>query len=211
MTQSLSRLIASLKTLPGIGEKSAQRIARYILSLSAEDASEISQAILDARDRTRTCLRCGNLTEGELCGICNDGSRVQTEICVVEEPFDIVVIERAGVYRGLYHVLGGVISPLEDVSPDQLHIAELVERVARESTEEVILATSATTEGEATAMYVAGQLSELDVKVSRIARGIPVGADLGLADEVTISKALQGRERMEQEPSDQTPLEQDGN
>ena len=194
---ALARLIQRLKELPGIGEKSAQRITRYILRIKREEAAELSEAILAARDKTRTCERCGNLTEDELCDICKDPSRVQTEICVVEEAFDIPVIERAGVYKGLYHVLGGVLSPMEDVSADELRIAELVERVKQKGTKEVILATSATTEGETTAFYVAEQLRGLGSKISRIARGIPVGADLGLADEVTISRALSGRKSMD--------------
>lgn len=194
---ALARLIQRLKELPGIGEKSAQRIARYILRIKHEDAAELSEAIIEAREKTRTCKRCGNLTEDELCEICSDASREQTEICVVEEAFDIKVIERARAYKGLYHVLGGVLSPIEDVSADQLRIAELVERVKREGTREVILATSATTEGETTALYVAEQLKGLGVHVSRIARGIPVGTDLGLADEVTISKAFSGRKSLD--------------
>lgn len=194
---ALTRLIQRLKELPGIGEKSAQRITRYILRIKREEAAELSEAILAARDKTRTCERCGNLTEDELCEICKDPSRVQTEICVVEEAFDIPLIERAGVYKGLYHVLGGVLSPMEDVSADELRIAELVGRVKQKGTKEVILATSATTEGEATAFYVAEQLRGLGSKISRIARGIPAGADLGLADEVTISRALSGRKSMD--------------
>jgi len=193
---ALARLIQRLKELPGIGEKSAQRITRYILRIKREEAAELSEAILAARDKTRTCKRCGNLTEDELCEICKDPSRVQTEICVVEEAFDIPLIERAGVYKGLYHVLGGVLSPMEDVSADELRIAELVERVKQKGTKEVILATSATTEGETTALYVAGQLKGMGIRVSRIARGIPAGTDLGLADEVTISRALSGRKSM---------------
>lgn len=197
MSSALRRLIEQLKSLPGIGEKSAQRIARHILRLTPQEALKLSEAITDAQEYTRACSRCGNLTEEELCQICSDQTRVQTEICVVEEAFDVPLIERADVYRGLYHVLGGVLSPLEDVSPAELRIAELLERVAKEGTEEVILATSATTEGETTAMYLAQRLKELGVSVSRIARGIPVGTDLGLADEVTISKAFRGRERLE--------------
>ncbi len=193
---ALARLIQRLKELPGIGEKSAQRITRYILRIKREEAAELSEAILAARDKTRTCERCGNLTEDELCDICKDPSRVQTEICVVEEAFDIPLIERAGVYKGLYHVLGGVLSPMEDVSADELRIAELVGRVKQKGTKEVILATSATTEGEATAIYIAGQLKGMGIRVSRIARGIPVGTDLGLADEITISRALSGRKSM---------------
>lgn len=194
---ALARLIQRLKELPGIGEKSAQRIARYILRIQDKDATGFSQAILEARSLTRNCKRCGNLTEDELCEICSDPSRVQTEICVVGEAFDIAVIERAGVYKGLYHVLGGVLSPIEDVSADELRIAELVGRVRQEGTKEVILATSATTEGETTAFYVAGQLKGMSIRVSRIARGIPAGTDLGLADEVTISKALSGRKSLD--------------
>ncbi len=194
MTPALKKLIAYLKGLPGIGEKSAQRIARHLLKIPHEEAANFSQAIIEAHIQIKTCVRCGNLTEDELCSICNNPSRIQKEICVVEDPFDISVIERAGIYKGLYHVLGGVISPLEDISADQLQIKELLDRVKRERTKEVILATSATTEGEATAIYIAQLLKETETKVSRIARGIPVGSDLGLADEVTIGKAFEGRE-----------------
>lgn len=197
MSKTLARLILQLKQLPGIGEKSAQRIARYLLTTSEAEASDLSSAILQAREKIKSCKRCGNFTEDEFCSVCSNHSRTQTEICVVEDPFDIALIERAGVYNGLYHILGGVLSPLEDVSAGQLRIPELLERVAREKTTEVIIATSATTEGEATALYLAQQLKELGVRVTRIARGIPVGSDLGLADEVTIGKAMRGREKLE--------------
>jgi recombination protein RecR len=194
---ALARLILNLKGLPGIGEKSAQRIARCILLLDSDDAFALTEAIVQARTLTRTCKRCGNLTEDEVCSICTDSARTQNEICVVQEAFDIAVIERAGVYEGLYHVLGGALSPLEDISADELNIAGLLERVRAANIKEVILATSATTEGETTALYVAAQLKGSGVCVSRIARGIPVGADLGLTDEVTISKAIRGREILE--------------
>lgn len=194
---ALARLILNLKGLPGIGEKSAQRIARCILRLDSDDAFGLTEAIVQARTLTRTCKRCGNLTEDEVCSICADSARMQNEICVVQEAFDIAVIERAGVYEGLYHVLGGALSPLEDISADELNIAGLLERVRAANIKEVILATSATTEGETTALYVAAQLKGSGVRVSRIARGIPVGADLGLTDEVTIGKAIRGREILE--------------
>ncbi len=197
MNTALARLIEELKKLPGVGEKSAQRIARHILKLSTQEAHKLSQAITRAQELTHACRRCGNLTETELCQICSDKTRNGTEICVVEEAFDIPLIERVGEYKGLYHVLGGVLSPLEDISPDELRIAELLDRVKEEDIKEVILAISATTEGEATAMYLAQRLKGLGIRVSRIARGIPVGTDLGLADEVTISKAFRGRERLE--------------
>ncbi len=196
MTQALAELINQLRELPGIGEKSAQRIARHILRLKDEEAKRLSAAILSARGKTRLCERCGNLTEDALCSICSDRMRSQTEICVVEDSFDIPIIERSGVYKGLYHVLGGVLSPLEDISPDELRINELLTRVKGEGTKEVILATSATTEGEATSSYIAEKLQGSGVKISRIARGIPVGTDLGLADEVTIGKAFRGREHI---------------
>ncbi|NLI98055.1 recombination protein RecR [bacterium] len=196
MTRSLSELIGLLKELPGIGEKSAQRIARYILKLRNNEAQRLSSAILAARIQTHACERCGNLTEDVLCRICSDSSREKYEICVVEEAFDIPVIENSGVYRGQYHVLGGVLSPVDDVSPDSLRIKELLERTKKENIREVILAISATTEGEATASYIAEILKGSGIRVSRIARGIPVGSDIGLADEVTIEKAMRGREFM---------------
>lgn len=196
MTRALAELINQLRDLPGIGEKSAQRIARYILRLKDEEAKQLSDSIITARARIRMCTKCGNLTEEALCSICSDRMRLQTEICVVEDSFDIPVIERSGAYKGLYHVLGGVLSPLEDVSPDELRIDELLTRIKEEGTEEVILATSATTEGEATSSYIAEKLQSFKLKISRIARGIPVGTDLGLADEVTIGKALRGREHI---------------
>jgi len=189
-------LIERLTQLPGIGQRSAERIARYILKQPIEETRKLSLALVEARDRIGFCTRCGNLTEEELCNICTDASRHQALICVVEEAFDISVIERAGVYSGLYHVLGGVLSPLEDISPAQLRISELLKRVMQEKIDEVILATSATTEGEITASYIAQELAGKGVRVTRIARGIPVGTDLGLADEVTISKALRGREKI---------------
>ncbi|MBD3286755.1 recombination protein RecR [candidate division WOR-3 bacterium] len=196
MSRSLTRLIEQLTNLPGIGVRSAERISRYILRMSIEDTRKLTQSILEARQNIGFCTRCGNLTEEGLCSICSNPSRIQNQICVVEEAFDIPVIERSGVYSGLYHVLGGVLSPLEDVSPAQLRISELLERLEMEEVKEIILATSATTEGEATATYIAKELARTGIRVTRIARGIPIGSDLGLADEVTISKALRGRENI---------------
>ncbi|MBN2380706.1 recombination protein RecR [candidate division WOR-3 bacterium] len=194
MSQALARLIERLSELPGIGIKSAERIARHILKSSPDDIRKLTDTILEACQRVHACKRCGNLTEEELCSICSNPARLKTEICVVEEAFDIPIIERAGVFKGVYHVLGGVLSPLQDVSADKLRIGDLLDRVDREEIHEIILATSATTEGEATAHYIARQLRGKGIRVTRIARGIPVGTDLGLADEVTISKALKGRE-----------------
>jgi recombination protein RecR len=186
-------LIDELGRLPGIGPKSAQRIAFYILKGAREDADRLSRAITEAKQRIGWCQRCFNLAEGDLCAYCLDDRRDQTVICVVEEPRDIVAVERTHEFRGRYHVLQGAISPIEGVGPDQLRIRELLRRVDAEGVTEVILAVNPNTEGEATAMYLARVLKPLDVRVTRIASGLPVGGDLEYADEVTLGRALEGR------------------
>ena len=189
----LETLIEQFQRLPGIGRKSAQRLAFHVLSLPEGGAEEFARAILDARGSIHTCRVCQNLTEGDLCPICADGRRDQTTICVVTDPKDLIAIERTREYHGLYHVLHGVISPLNDVGPEQLRIKELLHRVAEGDVQEIIMATNPDTEGEATAMYIARLLKPFDVKVTRLAYGIPVGGHLEFADNATLMRALEGR------------------
>jgi recombination protein RecR len=186
-------LIEELGRLPGIGPKSAQRIAFHILKVPAEDARRLATAITDAKDRIRWCARCFNLSEHELCKFCTDPRRDATVLCVVEEPRDIVAVERTREFRGLYHVLGGAISPIDGVGPEQLRVRELLTRLSTEQVAEVILCTNPNLEGEATAMYLARLIGPSGVKVTRIASGLPVGGDLEYADEVTLGRALEGR------------------
>ncbi len=194
--EPLARLITEFKRLPGIGQKSAQRLAFHVLRASREDAEHLAQAVLDVKDRLGLCRICYNITESELCLFCRDLNRDPKLICVVEEPHNIAGIETTRQYNGLYHVLHGSLSPLRGVSPEQLKIKGLVERIGAGAIEEVIVATNPTVEGEATAVYLSKLLKPLGVKVSRIAMGIPVGSDLEFADEVTIWKALEGRREM---------------
>ena len=189
----MQTLIDELGRLPGIGPKSAQRIAFYLLKVDATDAKRLARAIEDAKDRVTWCRRCFNISEGELCGFCLDERRDQHLVCVVEEPRDIVAVERTGEFRGRYHVLQGAISPIEGVGPEQLRIKELLARISDEEITEVILATNPNIEGEATAMYLARLLKPAGLKVTRIASGLPVGGDLEYADEVTLGRALEGR------------------
>jgi recombination protein RecR len=189
----MQTLIDELGRLPGIGPKSAQRIAFYLLKVDATDAKRLARAIEDAKDRVTWCRRCFNISEGELCAFCLDERRDHHLVCVVEEPRDIVALERTGEYRGRYHVLQGAISPIEGVGPEQLRIKELLARISDEEITEVILATNPNIEGEATAMYLARLLKPAGLKVTRIASGLPVGGDLEYADEVTLGRALEGR------------------
>ncbi|HEX5614779.1 MAG TPA: recombination mediator RecR [Acidimicrobiia bacterium] len=186
-------LIDELGRLPGVGPKSAQRIAFHLLRMPAEDAKRLARSIVEAKDRVTWCRRCFNISEGELCAFCRDERRDATIVCVVEEPRDIVAVERTSEFRGRYHVLQGAISPIDGVGPDQLRIKELLARLGDEGVSEVILATNPNTEGEATAMYLARLLQPLGVRVTRIASGLPVGGDLEYADEVTLGRALEGR------------------
>ena len=192
----LSRLVEQFERLPGIGYKSAQRLAYYVLGLSDEEVRQFSDSILEAHDKIHTCKICCNLTDQELCSICSDTARDHSTICVVENPRDVVAMERTRDYSGSYHVLHGVISPLNGVGPDQLRIKELLSRIHGDEIHEVIMATNPTVEGEATAMYVSRLLKPLGVKVTRLAYGIPVGGDLEYADEVTLSRALEGRSEL---------------
>ena len=190
---ALERLTEQFARLPGIGGKTAQRLAFHVLSLSKEDAEDFAQAILDARANVHTCRICQNLTDRELCPICDDVQRDQSLICVVAEPRDVIAMERSREFNGVYHVLHGVISPLNHVGPDNLRIRELLDRVAAGKVREVIMATNPDTEGEATAMYLSRLLRPLEVKVTRLAYGIPVGSQLEYADEITLLRALEGR------------------
>lgn len=190
-------LIDELGRLPGIGPKSAQRIAFWLLNMPAQDAARLAQTIVQAKERVSWCPRCFNLAEGGECGICTDPRRDSTVVCVVEEPRDVVAVERTGEFRGRYHVLGGALSPIDGVGPDQLRVKELLARLDDEPISEVILCTNPNVEGEATAMYLARLLAPLGVEVSRIASGLPVGGDLEYADELTLGRALEGRRRVE--------------
>ncbi len=187
----ISRLISELSRLPGIGQRTAQRLAFHILRASDDEALALAEAIREVKEKVGLCEVCFNLAEGPRCRICEDGRRDATLICVVEEPSDVIPFERTGEYRGVYHVLGGALSPIDGIDPEDLKIAELLERVGGETTE-VVLATNPTTTGEATAQHIAALLRDR-VTVTRLASGLPVGADLEHADEVTLGKALSGR------------------
>jgi recombination protein RecR len=189
-------LIDELARLPGIGPKSAQRLAFYMVKAPPQDARRLAEAIVAAKERVRFCRECFGVAEGDLCRICRDPGRDASLICVVEESKDQAVIEKAGVIKGRYHVLGGAISPLEGIGPDDLRVQELLDRVGKDGVQEVILATNPNLEGNATAMYVAGLLKPLGIRVTRLASGLPVGGDLEYADEVTLGQALEGRRDM---------------
>jgi recombination protein RecR len=189
----VSQLIAELARLPGIGQRTAQRLAFHILRTTDEEAFALSDSIREVKEKVGLCEVCFNLAEGPRCRICDDASRDAALICVVEEPADVIPIERTGEFRGLYHVLGGALSPIDGIDPEDLKIAELTERVRGGEAREVVLATNPTTTGEATALHIADELRETGVSVTRLASGLPVGADLEHADEVTLGKALMGR------------------
>jgi recombination protein RecR len=189
-------LVDELSRLPGIGPKSAQRLAFHIVKSPHEDAKRLAEALLQAKERVRFCRECFGVSEGELCRICSDPTRERGSLCVVEEPKDLSAVEKTGVIKTRYHVLGGAISPMEGVGPEDLRIQELLDRVARDGISEVILATNPNLEGNATAMYVAGLLKPLGIRVTRLASGLPVGGDLEYADEVTLGQALEGRREM---------------
>jgi recombination protein RecR len=189
----IQELVDELGRLPGVGPRSAQRIAFYLLETDRESALHLAQAIVEVKDRMRLCERCFNVAETELCTICSDDRRDATVICVVEDPRDIVAVERTREFRGTYHVLGGALSPIDGVGPEQLRVRPLLVRLGVEGVLEVILCTNPNLEGEATAMYLARLLLPLGVKVTRIASGLPVGGDLEYADELTLGRALEGR------------------
>ncbi len=192
----ISRLIDALRRLPGIGSKSAQRIAFHILKAERTEAEEIAAAILDLKDKIGLCDICNNVTETNPCSICADPSRNAKQLCIVEEPGNILPFERTGQYRGYYHVLHGALSPLQGIGPEQLRIANLMERLKTGAIEEVIMATNPTVDGEATAHYLSKLLKPQGVTVTRIAMGVPVGGDLEYVDEVTIAKAMEGRKEI---------------
>lgn len=193
---SLARLILELKRLPGIGQKSAQRMAFHLLRASREDAERLAQALLDVKDRLGLCRQCNNISDAELCPFCSDPSRDPALLCVVEEPHNILPIETTRQYNGLYHVLHGALSPLRGITPEHLKIPNLFPRLESGPVREVILATNPTVEGEATAAYLSRLLKPLGIRVTRIAMGVPVGSDLEFADQVTITKSLENRREM---------------
>ena len=194
--EPLARVIDALRRLPGIGQKSAQRIAFHVLRAGREDAEHLAQALLDVKDKLGLCRLCNNISDSDLCLYCRDAGRDPKVVCVVEEPTNIVGIETTRQYEGRYHVLHGALSPLRGIGPESLKIKGLVERIGQGEIQEVIVATNPTVEGEATAVYLARLLKPLGVKVTRIGMGVPVGSDLEFADEVTISKAMEGRREM---------------
>lgn len=189
----LARLIEQFERLPGIGHKTAQRLAFYVLNLPDAEAQAFARAITEAKEKIHYCEICQNLTDGETCSVCQDTRRDNSVICVVEDPRDVIAIERTHEFDGLYHVLHGTISPVDGIGPDQIRIKELLARLQDDTVEEIIMATNPTVEGEATAMYISRLLKPLGIKVTRLAYGIPVGGDLEYADEVTLSRALEGR------------------
>ena len=193
---SLETLIDKFASLPGIGKKSAQRLAFYVLALPDEDAKAFANAITAAKESVHCCKICQNLTEGEICQICASDRRDKSTICVVSEPRDVLSIERGREYNGTYHVLHGVLSPMNHVGPDDIRIKELLVRAAQPGVEEVIMATNPDTEGEATAMYISRLLKPFDIKVTRLAYGIPVGSNLEFADDATLNRAMEGRTEM---------------
>ena len=194
--EPLQRLIDEFKRLPGVGQKSAQRLAFHVLRSPRENAAKLAAALLDVKDNLGICAECNNISDAELCPYCRDPHRDHSQICVVEEPHNILPIETTRQFNGLYHVLHGAISPLRGIGPEQLRIASLLERMRSGEVKELIVATNPTVEGEATAVYLSRLMKPLGVKVTRIAMGIPVGSDLEFADEVTMSKSLENRREM---------------
>lgn len=191
----LARLIEQFERLPGIGKKSAQRMAFYVLKLPDREAEDFAQSILDAHKKIHNCSVCGDLTDEELCPVCKSANRDRSVICVVEDSADVLAFERSGEYRGLYHVLHGVISPINGIGPDELNIKSLLSRLSDDSVAEVIMATNPTVEGEATAMYLSKLIKPMGITVSRLAYGVPVGGDLEYADEITLRRAIDGRQK----------------
>ena len=192
-TLSVETLIQELNKLPGIGTKTAQRLAYHMIRVPIEEALALANSIIDAKQNTRLCSQCQNLTDSDRCGICTNPTRDQTKICVVEEPLDVTIIERTRCYGGLYHVIHGVISPMNGIGPDNLKLKDLFSRLSTETIEELIIATNPTLEGEATAMYIRRQIAGSTIKVTHLARGLPIGGDLEYADDITLSKAFEGR------------------
>ncbi|TAL38745.1 MAG: recombination protein RecR [Spirochaetes bacterium] len=193
MPASLEALIRELSRLPGVGPKSASRLAFHILKAGREDVERLSRALVTVKSSITRCARCGGIAEAEYCAICTDPARDHAIICVVEEANDVLTVEKTGEFKGTYHVLGGVIAPLDGIGPDDLNITSLLERVPREGVREIIVATNPTVEGDATSLYLAGLIKPLSVRVMRIAHGLPAGADLEFADSVTIARSIAGR------------------
>lgn len=192
----IARLLEELERLPGVGPKSAQRIAYFVLRSDEEVAGRLAEALLEVKRSIHFCPRCFDFAEAEVCEVCSDPERDTRTVCVVEEPRDVVAIERTGEFRGLYHVLGGVISPIDGIGPEQLRVRELLDRVSGGAVTEVVVATNTTVEGETTALYLARMLKPLGLRVTRIASGLPVGGDLEYADEVTLGRALEARREL---------------
>ena len=195
VSPAVQNLVAQLTRLPGVGQRTAQRLAFHLLRTPKEEALALAEAIVEVKERVRFCRECGNLTEDEVCAICLDARRDHSVICVVEQPVDLISVERTAEFRGLYHVLGGALSPIDGVEPSDLRIDELIQRVERNGVEEVVVATNPNMTGEATAAYLADRLRGR-VRVTRLASGLPVGGDLEYADEVTLGRALAGRREM---------------
>jgi len=195
LSPAVQNLVAQLTRLPGVGQRTAQRLAFHLLRAPKDEALALAAAIVEVKERVRFCRECGNLTEEEVCAICLDTRRDHSVICVVEQPVDLISVERTAEFRGLYHVLGGALSPIDGVDPSDLRIDELIQRVERNGVEEVVVATNPNMTGEATAAYLADRLRGR-VRVTRLASGLPVGGDLEYADEVTLSRALAGRREM---------------
>jgi recombination protein RecR len=192
-TPPIAKLIEQLKKIPGIGSKSAQRISFYLLKTKKRNVIELANAIIDAREKTFFCSKCNNITSQSQCEICSDPKRDSSKICVIEEPFNVYSIEKTNLYNGLYHVLHGNLSPIKGIGPDELKISGLINRVESGNVEEVILATSPTTEGNATAYYLTEILRKYKIKITRIALGLPIGADIDYVDSVTIARSIEGR------------------
>jgi recombination protein RecR len=191
--ESVEQLAEQFAQLPGIGRKTAHRLALYVLKMSRDEVVTLAKALVNVKDKVRYCSVCSNITESDPCAICSNAKRERSFICVVEEPHDVIAIERTHEFRGLYHVLGGALSPLDGIGPDDLKIKELLQRLSNATIEEVILALNPNVEGEATTLYLSRLLKPLGMKITRIARGLPVGSDLEFADEATLSRALEGR------------------
>jgi recombination protein RecR len=190
---SILKLIKQIARLPGIGEKTAERLALHILRSSRKEAQELAQSIVEVKEKVRLCIRCFGLSDGELCKICGDPTRDDSVLCVVEQPADMVAVEKSGAFRGVYHILSGALSPMNGIGPDDIRINELLSKVESRQLNEVILATSTNVEGESTAAYIAQRLEHHAVKVTRIASGVPIGGDLKYVDQVTLKKAMEAR------------------
>ena len=191
--ESIEQLAEQFAQLPGIGRKTAHRLALYVLKMSREEVVTMAKALVNVKDKVRYCTICSNITETDPCAICSNAKREQSCICVVEDPHDVLAIEKTNEFKGLYHVLGGALSPLDGIGPDELKIKELLQRISVSSIEEIILALNPNVEGETTTLYLSRLLKPLGMKVTRIARGLPVGSDLEFADEATLSRAFEGR------------------